>query len=322
MRVVLCERPGPPSVLKVVEQPAPKPSPGQVIVAVACAAITFIETQVRAGMIPPSDGATFPLVLGNGVAGTVVEIGFDVDPSWLGEKVVTTTGGSGGYAECAVAWAEDLHRIPAGLDVQQAAALLADGRTALALSRAARIQPGDRVLITAAAGGVGSLLVQLARAAGAATVIGLAGGEQKLALARSLGAHVTLDYRLPGWQHAAKRAIHNLGVDIAFDGVGGATGKAVVDLLRPGGRYLPHGMASGAFYDIPPEKAQEIETIPLRSAISGPKESYVLVEEVLRLAALGHIRPVIGQIFPLEKAAHAHAAIEARKTLGKTLLVP
>ncbi len=298
MRVVLCERPGPPSVLKVVEQPAPKPSPGQVIVAVACAAITFIETQVRAGMVPPRRRCHLPPRPWQRRRRNRGRNRFDVDPSWLGEKVVTTTGGSGGYAECAVAWAEDLHRIPAGLDVQQAAALLADGRTALALSRAARIQPGDRVLITAAAGGVGSLLVQLARAAGAATVIGLAGGEQKLALARSLGAHVTLDYRLPGWQHAAKRAIHNLGVDIAFDGVGGATGKAVVDLLRPGGRYLPHGMASGAFYDISPEKAQEIETIPLRSSISGPKESYVLVEEVLRLAALGHIRPVIGQIFP------------------------
>lgn len=323
MRVVICEHPGPPGVLRVVERPIPEPGPREVLVAVAYAAITFVETQVRAGIVPMNadDGSTFPLVLGNGVAGTVVKVGTGVDPRWIGEKVVTSTAGAGGYAEYAVAPMELLHRIPAGLDAKQAVALLADGRTALALARAARLRPSDRVLITAAAGGVGSLLVQLARAAGGSTVIGLAGGAKKLELARSLGADAAIDYRRPGWERDVRDATNGLGVDVAFDGVGGIVGKTIVDLMEKGGRYLPHGMASGAFCEIPPKRAQELDIIPLRSVLAGPNESYDLVEQALTLAATGQLRPVIGQVFPLERAAEAHAAIEARKTLGKTLLV-
>lgn len=242
-----------------------------------------------------------------------------MDPAWVGETVAAPTGGSGGYAEFAVALEAELHRIPAGLDARQAVALLADGRTALALIRAARIMPGERALITAAAGGVGSLLVQLAREAGAFTV-GLAGGERKLELVRALGADCAADYRRPGWDREVWKATGGLGVDLAFDGVGGATGAAIVDLVRRGGRYLPHGMASGAFYEVPPEKARELEAIPLRSILAGPQDSYALVEEALGLAASGKIEAVIGQVFPLERAAEAHAAIEARQTVVKTLL--
>jgi len=331
LRVVICERPGPPGVLRIAERPVPKPGPREVLIEVAYAAIAFVETQVRAGVVPARGSseaartskvaqAAFPLVLGNAVAGTVVKVGPEVDPRWTGERVVASTGGSGGYAEYALAPEKLLHLIPAELDAPKAVALLADGRTALALARAARLKQGDRVLITAAAGGVGSLLVQLARAAGAAIVVGLAGGEKKLELARSLGAHAVIDYRRPGWERAVWDATRELGVDVAFDGVGGATGQAIVNLVAKGGRYLPHGMASGEFYDVPPEKARDLEIIPLRSVFTGPDQTRALVEEALRLAASGRIRPVIGQVFPLERAAEAHAAIEARRTLGKTLL--
>jgi len=270
MRVIICDHSGPPSVLKVVERPIPEPGPGEVLVEVAYAAITFVETQVRAGLMPPRGerGSGFPLVLGNGVTGAVVQVGAGVNPAWVGENVVTATGGSGGYAEYAVAPAEQLHRIPAGLAPREAVALLADGRTALALARAARINPGERVLITAAAGGVGSLLVQLCRAAGASCVIGLAGGERKRNLARSLGADVAVDYRVPGWERAVREATGGRGVDVAFDGVGGAVGKAIVGLVARGGRYLPHGMASGEFYEVPAEEAEKMEIIPLGSTFS------------------------------------------------------
>ena len=322
LRVIICDHSGPPSVLKVVERPIPEPGPDEVLVEVAYAAITFVETQVRAGLMPPRGerGSGFPLVLGNGVTGAVVQVGAGVNPAWVGENVVTATGGSGGYAEYAVAPAEQLHRIPAGLAPREAVALLADGRTALALARAARFAPGDRVLVSAAAGGVGSLLVQLARAAGVRTVIGLAGGERKLELARSLGADVAVDYRRQGWERAVWDATNGLGVSVAFDGVGGAVGKAIVDLVAKGGRYLPHGMASGEPYEVPPDKARDLEIVPLHSLIAGPEDMYALVEQALKLAAEGRIKPVIGQVFPLERAAEAHAAIEARRTLGKTLL--
>lgn len=134
------------------------------------------------------------------------------------------------------------------------------------------------------------------------------------------GADFVADYRRPGWQRQVLEATGGLGVDVAFDGVGGEVGAGIVDLIRKGGRYLPHGMASGALYEVPPEKARSLEIIPLRSVLSGPQDSYALVEEALALAASGTIEPLVGQVFPLERAAEAHAAIEARKTVGKTLL--
>lgn len=309
-------------MLEVAQRPTPNPGPDQVLVAVSYAAVTFVETQIRAGIMPPPGGGEppFPLVLGNGVTGTVVETGAEVDRTWLGQPVVTATGGSGGYAQYAAVPVRLLHTIPKGLDARNAVALLADGRTAMALVRAARLRPADCVIVTAAAGGVGSLLVQLARAAGVEAVIGLAGGDKKQELARALGADVAIDYRQPGWEQDVWQATGGAGIDVAFDGVGGSTGKAIVGLLKKGGRYLPHGMASGEFYDPPPDRAAQLEVIPFRSLTDGAQNEWDLVEHALAAAAQGTIKPVIGQVFPLEQAAEAHRAIEARETVGKTLL--
>ncbi len=143
MRAVLAAYPGPPEVLQVAELPDLEPGRGQVVVAVEVAATTYVDTQTRAGVGPrPVDPAEFPLVLGNGVAGTVAAVGEGVDSSWLGARVVTATGGRGGYASRAVASVNDLHRIPEDLDALAAAALLADGRTALGLMRATRVAAG------------------------------------------------------------------------------------------------------------------------------------------------------------------------------------
>jgi NADPH2:quinone reductase len=245
-----------------------------------------------------------------------------VDPAWLRTRVVTTTGDKGGYAELAAARADDHHRIPDGLDPQGAAAVVADGRTALGLHEAAAPEPGEVVVVTAAAGGVGSLLVQLTKATGA-RVVALAGGPEKLSVARSLGADATVDYRRAGWVEGVRAAAPD-GVDVVFDGVGGETTPALFGLVRPGSRHVRHGAVGGAWTGIAPEEAaaREVTLIPVSAIAAGPGDMHRIVEEALAMAAGGRLRPVIGQTYPLEEAAAAHAAIEARKTIGKTLLMP
>lgn len=323
MRTVIAERPGPPDVLRPVELPDPEPHAGHVLVDVEAAAVVFIDTQMRAGTPPPPLPApAFPLTPGNGVGGTVTAVGEGVDAAWLGRPVVTTTGGRGGYASRVVVAVDDLHRVPEGLDVRTAVALLADGRTAVGLARAAAIEPGDTVVVTAAAGGVGSLLVQLGSNADA-RVVGLAGGGRKLAHARELGAVAAIDYRDSHWPAHLDAAAPD-GLQIVFDGVGGPTSRILFDRVVPGGRYLPHGVASGIPGEVPADEAGKrgVEIVPL-SAIGGSARALRdLVEEALRLASAGLIRPTIGQTWPLAQAADAHAAIEARTTLGKTLLIP
>ena len=161
-------------------------------------------------------------------------------------------GGSGGYAELAVAGAAGVIEVPAGLGLDVALALLADGRTAMSLVRAAAPQAGERVLVEAAAGGVGSLLVQLSSAQGAA-VVAAAGGERKLELARELGARVAVDYREPNWPQRVRRACG--GVDVVFDGVGGEVARGAFELLAPGGRMISFGLASGEWAPVSAEDA-------------------------------------------------------------------
>ncbi|TDD46715.1 NADPH:quinone reductase [Nonomuraea terrae] len=308
MRAVVLRRYGGPEALVVEEVPDPVPGPGQVLVEVKVAGITFVETQLRADRGPRR--AELPAVLGNGVAGTVSAVGDGVDPALVGARVVTTLGGLGGYAERAVAAAGDVIAVPGGLSSEVAVALLADGRTAVGLARAAAPGPGEWVLVEAAGGGVGSLLVQLAREAGA-RVVGAASSPAKRDLAASLGAELTVDYTDPGWTDVVRAATG--GLDLVFDGVGGEIGAAAQTLLKDGGRFAAHGMAGG------PMTVPE----PRVTAVTWPPGSLRdLSKAALELAAAGRLRPVIGAVYPLESAAEAHAAIEARKVTGKSLLVP
>ncbi|MFF7631989.1 zinc-binding dehydrogenase [Kitasatospora sp. NPDC008050] len=315
MRAVWLKRFGDPSVLVPGEAPDPVPGPGQVVVDVAYANITFVETQFRATGAGPFR-AEPPLIPGNGVGGTVGELGPGVDPQLLGRRVVTGTGGAGGYAERVAVPADGLFVVPQGLALDDAVALLADGRTAVMRLRAAGVRAGDRVLVEAAAGGVGSLLVQLAKAVGA-RVVAVAGGAGKLTLARELGADFAFDYREADW---AERVHREVGpIDVVFDGVGGAVGRAAFELLAPGGRMDSYGLASGEWAGITDAQAAARE-VRLVSTDRSPEQLRACTEHALAEAAAGRLRPVIGQRFPLERAAAAHAAIESRATLGKTLL--
>jgi len=321
MRQVRMDEYGGPEVLHLVEGPDPRPGVGQVVVRTEAAGITFVETQVRAGRPPwPGPGPALPAVLGNGVEGEIVVVGEGVDPGLLGRRMVTATGGLGGYADRVVVNAADPIPIPDELKLGEAVALLADGRTALALARAAAITAADRVLVTAAAGGVGSLLVQLARAAGAKRVVAAAGSERKLALARELGADTAVDYSRDGWADEVRAATG--GIDVAFDGVGGQLGRDALGLVGPGGRFLPYGAVSGARTAASDLLQSGGTLIAGHTIVRSPEDNRALVAQALAEAAAGRLRPVIGQRFALSQAAAAHAAIEARATMGKTLLIP
>jgi NADPH2:quinone reductase len=318
MRAMVIREFGPPDVLQPAETEPVAAGPGEVVIAVEIGGVTFVETQIRAGRPPrPEMLPALPAILGNGVGGTVAEVGAEVDAALIGRRVVTSLNGTGGYAERATAPGRSLIEVPDGVALADAVALLADGRTALALLRQARPQAGEIVLVEAAAGGVGSLLVQLATSAGA-RVVALAGQPRKLALARDLGAEVAVDYTAADWPDRVREAVGS--VDVVFDGVGGDTGRAAFGLLGPGGRFCPFGMASGSFAPVTAELAAERRVTISRGAALGPGEHVALVRMALAEAAAGRIRPVIGQQVELERAADAHAAIEARATIGKTLL--
>jgi NADPH:quinone reductase len=318
VRAVMLSEFGPPGNLVAAQVPDPVPGPVQALVDVDLASITFVETQVRAGR-PPNTAMLprLPAILGNGVGGVVAAVGADADPGLAGRRVITTTGGSGGYAERAVAETSWRIEVPEELSLADAVALLADGRTAVALARAAGLLPGQTILVEAAAGGVGSLLVQLARNAGA-RVVAAAGGQRKVNVAAGLGADVAVDYSLPGWADQVRAAAG--AVDVVFDGVGGEPGRTALGLLRDGGRFCAFGMASGSFAQLTGDGAAGRGIEVIRGAPVGPAQMRELSAEALALAAAGRLKPLVGQTFPLDRAAEAHAAIEARATIGKTLL--
>jgi NADPH:quinone reductase len=309
---------GAPHVLRLGEVPDPPPGAGEVVIDVDLANVTFVETQIRAGRPPnPAMRPALPAILGNGVGGTVAAAGSGAAGSWAGRQVVTGLNGTGGYAERAVAPVQRLIEVPGAMELRDAVALLADGRTAVAVMESAQLAAGETVLVEAAAGGVGTLLVQLARNAGA-RVVALASQEHKLATARALGADLAVDYSTPDWPVRVRAAAGE--VDVVFDGVGGEIGLAAFGLLRAGGRFCPFGMASGSFTPLPPQLASERRVSVVRSGPASPERLRTLTQAALDEAAAGRIRPVIGQEFELSRAAAAHAAIEARSTTGKTLL--
>ncbi len=322
MQAIVMEEFGPPEVLALRDVADPACDPGEVLIDVSFSSVTFVETQVRWGRAPNvSMLPRLPTIPGNGVAGIVVAVGPQVGPDVVGARVVSTTGGSGGYAEVVSVPADGLIRVPSEVGLADAAALVADGRTAVGLLDLAAIEPGTPVLVEAAAGGVGSLLVQLAKRAGA-FVIAAAGEESKLKVARSLGADVAVNYGQDPWTDQVAAVVNGGRVDVVFDGVGGSIGRDALELLGPGGRLCTFGMASGSFTAVSEQELTDRGVVQLRGTRVSPSEMNSLTARVLAGAATGSLRPVIGQQVPLARAAQAHRAIEDRATIGKTLLVP
>jgi NADPH2:quinone reductase len=294
-----------------------------VVVAVAFVDTIFMDIQLRSGSWQDFFPIRPPYIPGGGVAGTVVGVGAGVDPAWVGRRVVALTKGVGAYAVEAVAELDQVVAVPEGLALQVAAALVHDGRTAYALAESIRVRPGEWVLVLAAAGGLGLLLVQLAQSAGA-HVIGAARGTQKLAAIKAHGADLAVDYSDAGWIDQVTAATGTPGPAVVFDGAGGSIGGEALQLTAPGGRFSAHGAPSGAFTDVDIDWVRQrrltfkgIEQTQLATDHGNRVTAHALAD-----AAAGRIRPLIGLTLPLEKAGEAHAAIEARAVVGKTLLVP
>jgi NADPH2:quinone reductase len=324
MRAVRFHDYGPPAVLRVDDVPVPQPGPGDVLVRVAAAGIGFADVQIRAGLMRRTALPDLPMPFSPGfeVAGTVVAAGPGVDPATVGGRVVGATAG-GGYAEMAVMSAAAALPRPDGLDDHTALALLGQGSTAVGVARAAALRAGDTVLVQAAAGGVGSLLVQLARRAGA-TVIATARGGRKLAVAEQLGAHAAIDYTAPDWHDQARDAAGG-GVQVVFETTGGPVSAAAFGLLTPGtGRMVVYGTTSGQAPSFDPLAVYQrgVSVIGFASMALGPERRAELREEAFSLAAAGDLTPIIGAVLPLSEAAAAHRAFEERTAIGKTILTP
>ncbi|EMD25455.1 Quinone oxidoreductase [Amycolatopsis azurea DSM 43854] len=313
---------GDPSVLEQVELPTPEPGEGELRVAVTAAGVGWLDTLIRRGDGPEVFAVEPPYVPGGAVAGTVDAVGAGVDETWLGKVVVSSAVGGygGGYADTVIALPDETFPVPAGLDPQHALALLNDGSTALALLEKTPVAAGERVLVSPGVGGLGSLLVQLARAAGATVIAAVRGGE-KAAIARKLGAE-PVDYSTADWtgEVLARTGGHRL--DVVFDGVGGELGAASLALLKNGGRFSGYGMSSGAETVIGDADHARLSVVDMAQLVGFWPDNPRRVREVLRQAAEGTLTPVIGATYPLSEAATAHADIEARRYTGKTLLVP
>lgn len=316
MRAIQVNRFGGPEVLEPVELPDPAPGPDELLVDVEAADTLFVETQIRSGQAREWFSFEPPYVPGGAVVGTVAAVGAGVDPAWVGRRVAAHTG-HGGYAGRAVVAAGAAVEVPAAVETVQAAALLHDAVTALSLVDAVPLTADDRVLVTAAAGGLGLLLVQIAVDTGA-QVVGAARGEAKLDLVAAQGA-APVDYSEPGWTQRVVELTAGQGPTAVFDGAGGDAGAAALTVTAPGGRFSAHGAAGGAFTV---STRADVTVTGIEQAQHGQEERTKLVARALDAAARGALRPVVGQTFPLDQASDAHAAIEARAVLGKTLLLP
>jgi len=307
---------GPAENLRWEEVDDPVPGAGEVLIDVAAAGVHLVDTSIRRGeAMGPFPRPTLPAIPGREVAGTVAAAGEGVDPAWAGRRVVAHLGmASGGYAERVVTAAERLHALPDGLSEAAAVAMIGTGRTALGVLDVAAPTAEDVVVVTGAAGGLGALLVQGARNVGA-RVIGAAGGERKTAQVRALGAEPA-DYLRADWTEGLPRAT------LVLDGVGGTAGRAALELLEPGGRIVIFGWSSGEPTRL--DTSDLVERSLTAIAGLGPHiqgRLRELEERALAAAAAGELVPVVDDHFRLAQAAEAHAALEARDTVGKVVLV-
>lgn len=321
MHAILAREPGGPDVLSWEEIPVPTPGPGELLVRLHAAGVNFIDTYQRSGVYP----MRFPHVPGSEGSGTVVGCGPDV-PFAVGERVAWSSA-PGSYAEYVLVPAASALAVPDGVDLDTAAALPLQGLTAHYLTRSTHpVSEGTTVLLTAGAGGVGQLVIQLAKARGA-TVITTVGTRAKAALAREAGAdHVLVmaDLAVADLPDAV-RALVPGGVDVSYDGVGRDTFEATLACLRPRGLQVLFGGASG---QVPPFDLQRLNALgslfvtrpSLGAHIATREELEWRAGELFGMVAEGTLRVRIGRTEELRRARVAHEALEGRATTGKVLL--
>jgi NADPH2:quinone reductase len=322
MKAIQVQKTGGPEVLTLVDIPVPKPKPNEVIVKIAASGVNFIDVYFREGRYP----SPLPFVDGQEGAGTVTEVGSDVKTFKPGDHVAYSNV-VGSYAEYAAVPAEKLVKVPSGISDEQAAAAMLQGMTAHYLVHSTyALKKGETALIHAAAGGVGLLLVQMAKNLGA-RVIGTAGTEEKAKLAKDAGADEVIVYTKQDFEAETKRLTENKGVHVIYDGVGKSTFEQDLNLLRPRGYLVLFGGSSGAVPPFDPIKLSQKGSLFLtRPSLM----HYVLTREelehragdVLGWIAAGKLKLRIAHKYRLEEAQQAHKDLEARKTTGKILLIP
>jgi len=322
MKAIQVSQTGGPEMLVPTDLPTPKPRPDEALVQIKAAGVNFIDVYFREGRYP----AQLPFIDGQEGAGVVTEVGSEVKLVQPGDRVAYT-GRLGSYAEYAAAPAERLVKIPDGLSFEQAAAAMLQGMTAHYLTHSTyKLQPGETALIHAAAGGVGLLLVQMAKKIGA-RVIGTAGTKEKAQLARDAGADECIIYTEADFAAETKRLTAGKGVHVVYDGVGKATFDKDLDVLLPRGFLVLFGGSSGA---VPPfdliklsQKGSLYITRPTLVNYTVTREELEWrANDVLGWIAAGELKVRIHKTYPLAEAAQAHRDLEGRKTTGKLLLIP
>lgn len=322
MKTIHVKHPGGPEAMELVDIPKPQPGPKQALIRIAAIGVNFIDVYFRKGLYK----AESPIVLGNEGAGTVEAVGPDVAEVKVGDRVAWAMH-RGSYGEYGVVPANLLVKIPDGLDFQTGAAAMLQGMTAHYLTRSTYpLKSGDTCLVHAAAGGTGSLTVQMAKMVGA-RVFGTVSTEEKARVARQAGADETIQYTSQDFEAEVKRLTGGRGVDVVYDSVGQTTFEKSLNCLRPRGVLALFGQSSGP---VPPFDANILNgkgslflTRPsLAHHLLSRDELVWRAGDVLGWIASGKLKLRIERSYPLADAAAAHRDLEGRKTAGKLLLIP
>ena len=322
MKAVQVPKTGGVEVLTFIDLPTPKPKPTEVLVKIAAAGVNFIDVYFREGRYPVAP----PFILGQEASGVVSELGSDVKDFKPGDRVAYT-GITGAYAEYEAVPADRLVRVPTGITDHQAAAAMLQGMTAHYLTHSTYpLKKGETALIHAAAGGVGLLLVQMAKNIGA-RVIATVSTEEKAKLAREAGADEVILYAQQDFEAETKRLTDGKGVHVIYDGVGKTTFDKDLNVLRPRGYLVLFGAASGPvppfdLVKLSPKGSLYITRPSLVHYIATHEELQHRATAVLNMIATGKLKLRIKHIYPLRDVQQAHRDLEARKTTGKLLLIP
>jgi NADPH:quinone reductase len=335
MKVVCAEKPGAAKLLKFQDQPIPKPQPGQVLIRVESASVNFSDVKRRRGDVYPFE-TQFPFVPGGEVAGTVEALGQGVDGLAIGTNVFALVGGDGqsGYAQYALAYAPQVFPIPPGLDVDRASVLTIAGATAMMiLKQVGGLRNGQSVAISAAAGGVGSYAVQIAKKLGAGNVVALASSAEKLAVAKKLGADHAINQNDRDWPEQLRALTGGKGVDLFLESGGGESLKQSLRARAAFGRVVVYGAASGqdAALDAvslkqwlyAPALNQSIVAFNIGAwFLQKPEIAGPAMGELIGMVASGAIQTPALHLMPLSKASDAHDLLESRHSTGKIVLKP
>jgi NADPH2:quinone reductase len=322
MKAIQIRATGGPEVLEPVDLPIPQPKPGEAVLKLAAAGINFIDVYQREGRYK----VPLPFTAGQEGAGTVTAVGSEVKSLKAGDRVAWTSV-QGGYAEYAAIPADKLVKIPQSVTDQQAAAAMLQGMTAHYLCYSTySVKRGDTVLVHAAAGGVGLLLVQMCHNL-AARVIGTVSTEEKAKLARDAGADEVILYKQSDFETEARRLTDGKGVNAVFDSVGKTTFEKGLNILKPRGMMVLFGGSSGAVPPFDPltlaSKGSLFLTRPTLGHYTATRDELESrADAVFDMIAAGKLKLRIEHTYPLAQAQQAHRDLEGRKTTGKLLLLP